>query len=187
MHRLLLLGFCLLLADLPAEVLWVRLSWNPQHCGRSCQPALERRLKSIEAVSRVTVNFEEGTAQLQWKPNMPYEDRAVRTPIAWVGLGLRDVRIKVRGTISHDSKDVFITSLGDGTKMPVISAAKEDKSRYAVDRSLIATTLDNATRDRLIQTEKDHEIVTIDGLIYMPYRPPIRLQLENIEYHDHTR
>lgn len=187
MHRLctlLFLACCALTSTPSAEIVWARVSWNPVHCGISSQKPMERRLSDIEAVCRVSMDYDEGVAQLSWKPNKVYDDRAVRTAVAWVGLAIKDVHLKVRGTISHDAKNVYLTSLGDGTKLPLVSAPKAAQGLLITKGSLSTPELDADVRRRLLAAEDSHQIVTIEGPVFMPYRPPVRLQIDRISLSD---
>ncbi len=166
-----------------AEVVWAKLFWKPDFCPAGCYPLMERRLRGIDCISRVDFNFAEGTAKLVWKPNQPYDDRKLRTPMAWVGVHISDVHLKVRGVIESDDKDLFIVSLGDGTRMPLLSPAKLEEGRYLMNPTRSAYSLDPATKERLLQAQKNHEIVTLEGKVIMPYRPPIHLLIENADYH----
>jgi hypothetical protein len=140
----------------PAEVIWAKLYWKPDFCPASCYPLLERRLESIDCVSRVDFNFVEGCAKLVWKPNQPYDDRRVRTPVAWVGLHISDVRLRIRGIIEHDDKEVFIVSLGDGTRMPLLSPPKPEEGRYVSKPNRAAYSIEPTLKDRLIASAKKH-------------------------------
>ncbi len=107
-----------------SEVVWAKLYWKPDFCPATCYPLMERRLRQIDSVSRVDFNFAEGNAKLVWKPNTPYDDRKIRTPMAWVGVHVSDVRLKIRGVIENDNKDLFIVSLGGWHTNAIIKPSK---------------------------------------------------------------
>ena len=179
--KLLFLACLLLNSALSAEIMWAKVSWNPTQCGISSQKPLERRFSNIDPVCRVVMDYEEGSAKLFWKPNRAYDDRIVRTAVAWVGLAIQNVHLRVRGTITHDAKNVYLTSLGDGTKLPLVSAPKAAQGLLITKGSLSTPELNADVRKRLIAAEDGHQVVTIEGPVFMPYRPPVRLQIEHVE------
>lgn len=188
MHHLyyaILLTCCVIRSSLSAEIIWAQACWNPVHCSVSSQKPLERRLSDIDSVSRVLMNYDDGNVKLVWKPNKIYDDRVVRTAFAWVGIAIKDVRLKVRGTISHDAKNVYLTSIGDGTKIPLVSAPKSAQGLLINKGSLAIPELDADVRKRLIAAEDNHQVIIVEGTVFMPYRPPVRLQLEHVEVADY--
>lgn len=163
--RYLLFFLC---SQLCAEIVSVEVSWTASSC-KSCYVALERRFNAIPAVAQT--DFTQNSAYLRWKPNYPYDDRLVRTPVAWSGLKIREIRVKTRGTILHDEKEIFLLSIGDNTLFPLSSPTQNS----------MRSTLDTATKERLLQAEANFELVTVEGIV-KPHRPPAQLQIENIEY-----
>jgi hypothetical protein len=160
----------------------VTLSWKPAACAPTCYPVLERRLGDIPAVAEVKFNYSKAMAELRWKPNQPYDDRLVRTPVAWSGLVLNDVRIRVRGTITHDDKNVYLVSLGDGTKFPLVSPPSPNNLRYVVKNNPSTYTLEHDLENELLDAEDNFEIVTIEGTLITPFRPPVHLIVEGVQY-----
>ncbi|MDP1834635.1 MAG: heavy metal-associated domain-containing protein [Chlamydiales bacterium] len=167
-----------------AEIVSVQVSWVPDQCA-ACYAVLERRLKAIPGVAQADFNFNLAMAELRWKPNQPYDDRVVRTPVAWAGLRLRDVRIKVRGTIAHDDHNVYLVSIGDNTIFPLVSAPKTD-NRFFVRKAISTYALDPMVQERLLLAEVNFEMVTIEGILVDPFRPPVHLQVEKIEFPNST-
>ncbi len=169
-------------APLSAEVVWVKVSWDPTSCPGSCYPVLERRLNAIKGVADAHYNFVEGEATLRWKPGYQYEDRLIKTAVAWVGIAIEDIAIKIRGSIFHGEKQVYVASLGDETKLPLISAPKPEQGRYVIRKGEGAHKLDSKERERLLQAEENFELITIEGRIFQPYRPPVRLMIDRVSY-----
>ncbi len=181
---LVILGMLTMLSSpVEAEVIWAKIYWKSDFCPPSCYPLLERRLRAIDSVSRVDFNFAEGFAKLVWKPTVPYEDRKIRTPMAWVGLAIHNVRVRIRGTIIHDNGDVYIVSLGDETKMPLLSPPKPEEGRYITKPNRVACCLEPKLKERLLEAENKHEVVTLEGSVIQPHRPPVHLSVESAEYH----
>lgn len=167
---------------LDAEIVWVTLSWKPAKCAPTCYSVLERRLSDIPAVAEVKFNYAKQMAQLRWKPNEPYDDRVVRTPVAWSGLEIKDISIKVRGTITHDDNNVYLESLGDGTLFPLVSPPTPESLRYVVKNNPSSYQLHESLENELLDAEDNFEIVTIEGTLITPFRPPVHLIVENIQY-----
>ena len=165
-----------------AEIEWVKLSWRPESCPPNCYPVLERRLQRIPGVKALKMNFVDGEALLKWKPKVPYDDRSVRTAVAWVGLGLRNVHIKLRGLIEHDRHNTFIVSIGDETKLRLATPVKPEEGKYIVRGANLQQPLDPEMKLRLHKAEGEEEVVVIEGLLYQPYRPPIQLIIEEVSY-----
>lgn len=174
------LSLICLTQSLCGEIVWVKIYWQPTQCP-SCFAVLQRRFDALEAVARADFNFALSMADLRWKPNQPYEDRLVRTPVAWAGLTLRDVRIKLRGTIVHDGQNVYIVSIGDGTSFPLVSQPSTS-SKYFVQSAISSYALDPVVKEQLLAAQASFQVVSIEGTLINPYRPPVYLMVEKLEF-----
>lgn len=161
-------------SSLNAEIISVIVRWNAGNCKGSCKVKMEDSFKKVPGVQDVTVDTETSSAQLKWKSGLPFNYNMVNMPMHRLGVGIYDVRVKVRGRISEEGKYVYLTSEKDRTKFILIS---DDTRKPNPNYMRLAP----ATRLQLLGAGEKNQIVVIDGVLYEAYRsPPLFLVVERI-------
>lgn len=179
------------LAPIPlsAELAWVTIDWNPGVCTPACLGTLQNRLSSIYSVSEVEMDPSGIKAKLIWKPNQPFEYKKIESAVAWVGLGIRNLALQVRGTISHDSSNVYLKSIGDETKFQLLQGDQNPNGSgelYTLGNPA-AYPLTAASRERLLTAEKTYQVVTAEGYLLMFWRPQLYLIITKLSFEDKTK
>lgn len=177
---LIVLSSLFTLSPLGGEISYVDLGWEAGACQVDCAALLTKRLKEISAVARVDVAVGEGKARLYWRPNAAYSYQTIRNAISWVGIGVRRMSIKVRGTLSHDAQYIYLTSIGDGTRFQLLNPVGSS-SLYIPDRNRSVRRLSPEIRAQFLDYEKQNAILTISGDLLDFYRPPNTLLMENVK------
>lgn len=175
---------------LVAEIEWVTLDWNQGACLGDCLGSVEKHLSEMYSVSKVEMGSSGAAAKLIWKPNQPFLYRTIQNAVAWVGLGIRNVGIKVRGTITHDSSNVYLTSIGDRTRFSLFDGEPTpDNSSgqlYTLGNTA-AYPLTPETREKLRDAEKKYKVATIEGYLLMPWRGDLNLIITKISLADKNK
>lgn len=161
-----------------AEVAWVSATWWAEGIPHSTQQLLERRLKTMAEARRHEIDMANGKAVLYWKPNVKYSDKLVRSILGWAGISSYETRIKVRGVVEVKEKQLYLTSLGDGTEFPLYSQNNDAKLRPVLQQHELEPRL----KRRLEQAAKNQELVTVEGPLFMSLRPPVGIDAEKVEY-----
>lgn len=173
-----------LLSPLQSEVISLTLSWHNGLCGAQCASSLENRFKSVRGVAQVQTDFDAGRTLLMWKPRVSLDYNQVLLAAQRVGVSMDEARLKMRGTVSHAGQRFFIQSLGDGTRAEIFNLPAPSSTRH-VDLSNIRSYMVNPDfQAKLIEAEKGHLLVTVEGALFEPEHPPFKLIVENyrIEY-----
>ncbi len=165
----------LLSSGLHGEITKVKITWNNIGCTASCAELLEKYLKEIPAIAEVRLNAQAGSAELVYKPNSPYEYQPIHYAIARVGITLNDVRMDLRGTISHSGNQIFATSVGDNTKVELLGQQRSSTTQFVEKYNVANYPIDPEMKNALLSAEQKHQIVKIEGTVYMAYRTPLRL------------
>lgn len=166
-----------------AEISWVTVSWTPGLCTSVCQQTLARRFGSLAGVADVSINPKLGTAKLYWKPNQPFDYSMLRGPASWVGIGIQDIHVKVRGTIKHNGNTFYLESVGDRTRFALLGPQSQDPTRMTMNNANPASyPINRELRDRLLQAENNSELLSIEGPLFMYWRPPTTLIIQKILY-----
>lgn len=167
----LLLSF-FLTSSISAEVEKVTVTWTSVLCRDACGQLLYKYFCRIPAVSSVEVNQQAGIAYLKWKENQKFSFAPVNHAMQMVGLGLRDVRVTVTGTIRATGKYFSIISLGDNTEFYLLSPVTPTNG-YVNQFNLANRQLSPEMQQKLFNAQNERKIVTIEGPLFMPWRSPI--------------
>lgn len=160
-----------------SEIETVVISWAPGLCLESCRRNAESRFSSMPQVAEAVVSPGSDTATFRWKPTARFSFEDLNFAVRGVGLRVDSLIIKVRGLISHDSRNVFLTSLEDGTVFLLLGRIDVEPSMTPIQNSVYSRQLSPALRDRLIKAQNEYKVVTVVGPIFEPNRNNTNLQL----------
>ena len=166
---------------LRAEVQQIILHWNAAVCYDICIPRLEGNLKSIPSVSNVQINARSGTAAMGWDPNIPFSYEPFRIAAWAAGIYVSDMRIKVKGNVSHAGDIFYLISLGDGASFQIIGPLHADPNIYVPRYNLASRPLSVETKEQLLEAERQGLPVTIAGPLYLPAQYPRIIIAEQIK------
>lgn len=157
-------------SPLQAEIQQVDIFWTAAACDERCVRFLERQLKAIPGVQSVKVFPEGGTAELFWKPRSEFKWERLNLAMKRLGLKLKETQVSIRGTISHAGNNFFITSLGDATKLEILSPALLSETQYVERNNVQSHLVREPLRSQLLEVEKNHQLVLMKGPLFEPWR-----------------
>jgi len=158
-------------SSVQAEVVDVLITWSPGLCQQTCGQGLQRYLSEIPGVAQVDINLTSGSAKMRWKPNQPFNFSYIDHATRVVGLPrILNSRIKVRGTIQRSGDTFNLISLGDNTSFLLLGTTQPTPGRYEIQTSLYNRPLSEAIKNRLLESQRQHQVVTIDGQLFEPVR-----------------
>lgn len=164
-----------------SEIDTVWLKWTPLLCTQACITQLDREFRKVPAIAEASLDQASGAATLKWRPNAPFSFSDVNVPMRLVGLSVRDIHIKVRGTLSHDAHSVTLTSNGDNTRFQLLNPIISTPGQQAAVFNLAARQLTPELRQKLLDAESQKATVTIQGQIFMPGRSPaMQIVVDNL-------
>jgi hypothetical protein len=169
------------------KILWLcfllaALRWNAALCLDVCIPLLERQLNSITGVANLTIDPRAGAATLEWKPNVSFNYAPINIATRAAGIRVSDARIRVRGTISHDNANVYISSLGDNTRFNLLGPINPIPGHYIVQSNIASHPLPLKMRDELLLAEAKNQMVTVEGPLFEPLRYVLAIVVEQVQY-----
>lgn len=188
LRKRVLASFLLLFFSSPlaAEVEWVRITWTAQLCERGCQQNVEKNLSKIKGVTQVEIDGPGGVATLRWDPRHRFSYMPIDYAMRMVGPSIREIRVKVRGTINHHGKVFNIVSTGDNSSFELLAVPIPlMKNDTVANNSLYTRELEPAMRSQLENAEKAVKTVSIEGPLFEPWRSPaLRIAVQNITVND---
>lgn len=165
---------------LSAEIEKVILTWSSL-CTKQCAELLEKEFKKIRGVEAISINREAGVAEIKWKPNAPFAFSDLNIPTRLVGLSIRRVYLRVKGNITHDAKSVALISIGDYTRFDLLNPVVSEPLRQSPVNNLAARQLTPELRQKLISSEEQKMIATVEGELFMPGRSAaLQLVVDNL-------
>lgn len=176
-HLMLLLAMS---AHLNAEVEMIQIKWNAFKCLNMCTPLIQENLNAIRSVSNVQINAPSGVAVMGWDPNYPFSYEPFRYAAGAVGIKIDEMRIRVRGTITHDANNFYLISTGDGARFLLIGPIHTEPGRYIPRYSLETHPLAPQVKEDLLDAERKNFTVLISGPLYLPSHWPRVLIAEQI-------
>jgi hypothetical protein len=185
--RKLLLGLILSLCvtNLAAEVISVRLKWNDVACARDCRNNIQSIIQRVKGVSSLAIDPGFGEATIGWDPNVPFSLDAITTPIRSYGVRLDAINISVRGTISHDSMNVYLVSSGDRVRFLLLGPTRVEApgtNRYVMERSAANHPLGDAMKAQLLDAENKKQVVTVDGQMFNVEQHTLNIVISSVKY-----
>lgn len=186
MHSKMIYSILLLLggiwAPLFGEIQMVTFNWNAALCLDVCTPKLERELGSIKAITDLQINPQAGVAKMKWDPNYPFNFAPFNLATRSVGIRLNQIRVRVRGTIAHDVDNLYVISLGDGTRFQIAGPIQPITTGYTIRENIASHPVPLAMRERLLEAEANREITTIEGPLFEPFRYNLTIVAEQVRY-----
>ncbi len=193
-----------------AEISWLKIDWNKEECGSSCQKTLDLNLKRYNPIAEYDLNAPFGNLTVYLKPNISFDIIQFQQQLKIAGVFANIIRVKVRGTVSKDGADYVVTSLGDNTKFYLKSShlikvpkgwqqngnivVKSEKQQHPTTAGTEMVEIEsNQLSDHMLnpQTKKElqkaidnYNIVEVEGPLFLPYLFTRELYLiaNNIQY-----
>lgn len=181
---LIFIALILLSPPLHAEVLEVFVSWNSFSCRERCAELLRERFEKMPQVESVAMNASAGNARLKWNPLSPFSYQVVKAQLQRVGVGLNELRVRVRGRGVQSGKGVALVSLGDSTRFTLISPLRTRPEKYVARPDGSKLDLSPSLQDKVLIAAQEDKAIVVEGPLYQPHRsPPLylivsRLQIE---------
>lgn len=166
------------------EIQKVTVRWDSASCREYCHVKLRQYFEEMPGVERVFMN--QSSADLIWKPNYKFDFLTLDYTIRKMGLSMRytPARIIVRGTISSEGDRMYMTSIGDRTRFQLLSPAVFSPTKYIIPYNIATHQLREEARITLRDAEGLRQVVTIEGFLFEPQYPPLKLDIEKIEVHE---
>lgn len=173
---------CLLVSShLQGEIQDVTVMWRSALCDYRCVDALHKNFRQIRGVGSIAIDPPAGKAHLTYIPGAKFEFQPINYAMRRIGISLRDIRIRIRGTISHTGDTFFINSLGDTTRFALIGFPEASRQRYVVPFSRYNRPLEGDVKRVLAMAAAEHRLVTIEGPIFEPYGTDMILVVEKYD------
>lgn len=172
MGKIALIALCSCFLPLGAEIERVTVRWDKGICLQTCAESLAEQFRKIPDVTEVNVNQAAAQADLKWKKDVAFSWLPVMSALSMIGLFPEDVRIRVRGIITHDEKHINLISKPDGTFFVLFSPVTPNLGGYTEMFSQYAYSVSPDARDQLLQAEQAGKLVTVEGPILQPERSP---------------
>lgn len=160
-----------------AEIQQITVRWTSLLCTDACVEILYRELKEIHGVGQITIDQGAGQAVLKWQPKIPFEFTSLNTAMHMVGLSMRDIRIRVRGTILPTSSSIYIVSEGDGTRFELMNPIVPNSEGQTHEFNYSARMLSPALKQKLMDGYNKRQVATIEGPVFMPERMTVPTQI----------
>src|ERR1700722_10027152 len=141
----------LFFARASAEIVKVEVQWQPGTCPMSCAQLLGTQFQKIPGVAEILMNQPGGHVELRWKPNFPFAYQQVKSAMQAAGPGIRDIRVKVRGTVHFDQQTASLVSVGDNTTFFLLGQLQAKQNQLAVYYNVESHPLSQATLTRLVE------------------------------------
>jgi hypothetical protein len=152
------------------EIVKVNLLWQPETCQLQCPQMLAAQFQQIPGVAQIIMNPTVGSAEFRWKPTFPFIYREVKSAMQAVGPGIRDIRLKVRGTIQFSQQYVSLISLGDNTPFLLLGPNQPQPNQTSQYYSLQEHQLTPALMAQLVEGYQQGRIAIVEGPLFMPWR-----------------
>lgn len=175
----LLLGSLMLKAFLLAEVEEVSIAWNGFKCQGMCPSQIEQNLRSIKAVQNLSVNAS-GFASMKWDSNYPFSYEPFRYASAAVGIHITDMRVRVKGNVVQEGRDLYLISDRDNSRFFLRGPLQTEVGRYAPS-NLDTHPLTPGMQDRLLDAMDRDLKVLISGPLLLPSHYNLALIAEQIK------
>lgn len=155
-----------------AEIVKVNVQWQAETCAMGCAQGLAAQFQKVPGVAQINMNQSGGYAELRWKPGFPFNYSAIKSAMQAIGPGIRDIRVKVRGTLKFEKQTVSLTSLGDNTVFYLLGQLNVKEGQTSVYYSLESHQLSQDMVARLAEGYKQQRIAVIEGPLFEPWRYP---------------
>ena len=143
-----------------------------------CSLGLEKKLKRIEGVEGVQVHMKQGITEVISKPDEAPNLVAIRKAVKEAGFTLREIRLRVIGSVVREDEAWVLQSAGDETQFLLYDAehAQEDvggEAAFVTIEAKVAQQLEEAARTSIP--------VIVEGRVHEHAGMPSGLLIERLE------
>jgi len=160
-----------------SEIEQITIRWTAQLCQGTCTKLLVNEFKKIHGVDEIFIDQGSGQATVTWKEKMPFQFTSINTAMHMVGLSMRDIRIKVRGTIKHTGDIFYILSEGDNTRFDLMNPVTPVPYGQTSEFNTLTRKISPALRQQFLDAETQKLIATVEGPVFMPERMTVPTQI----------
>lgn len=174
---------CFLTASLYSQVESITIRWTTMLCQNNCLEQLLREFQKIRGIDQILIN--PGQADLTWKPNETFQYNYINLAMRMVGLSIRDIRIKITGTITHIGDRFYITTAGGAyTRFELLNPVIPIPGGVTAEFNEAARKISPTLRLKLLEAERLRQIATIEGPIFMPHRHanPTQIVVDHLSF-----
>ncbi|MFI0434944.1 MAG: hypothetical protein ACH350_04345 [Parachlamydiaceae bacterium] len=169
------------LQEARGEIEEIQISWNAFKCQHDCIQQINRHVGSIKGVQDLKIEGSSGIANMRWNPLIRLSYEPFRYAAAAVGINIITMRLRVKGTITHDSENIYVISHQDGTRFNLIGPLHIEPGRYIPKYNLATHPLSNEKKEQLLLIEQQGKSVIISGPLFLPSNYPLTLITEQIQ------
>lgn len=156
---------------LHAEISKVSVKWlNPIICQDGCVKEMSKQFGTMNGAAEVIINQGNGQVDVRWKPRVAFSFAPINTAMRLVGPSINAVSVSVRGTVSHSGSTFVLDSLGDNTKFILLGPVDPSMTKYTVVHNTDNRPLSEEIKLKLLEAEKNFQVVQIDGPLLDPWR-----------------
>ena len=167
---------------LHSEIVEVFVSWNSYSCDEKCSQLLKKKFEGMKQVESVTLNSSAGNARLKWNPKSSFSYQAVKAPLQMVGVGLNELRVRVRGKGVVQGNGAALLSLGDNTRFTLISPIRARPGEYVALPDGSNLELSQNLQEKVVKASEEDKVVVVEGPIYQGHRsPPLYLIVSRLQ------
>lgn len=160
-----------------AEITTVNLHVDGLSCP-FCALSLEKKLKSINGVSKVSVHLKKAITDLTLKPESQLDLKAVHTAVKEAGFTLKDIQVRVSGNVLQNKDGFFIVeSQGDKMQFFLFDENHTDVNPSSTNSHMLDANIEK----QLLKAKENNKTVEIDGIIHQHYGMPFSLLIKNLE------
>lgn len=166
-----LLGLLLIAcASVSADFQQIQIKWTSGLCGPDCVKNLQREFSKIPGFKQAS--FGNSQVTLLWQEGAPFTFASINTATRMVGIRLWEVRIRVKGKVSHN-KDIFVlTSDGDGTPVQLLGPTMPSATGNTVVPNVQTHGLNSALQNKLLDAEASKASIVVEGPLFQPFQMP---------------
>ncbi len=172
---------------LHGEIEQVTLSWNAFVCQKPCVDQLQQLLSATKGVKDLQVNSSAGTADLKWDSAFQFSYEPFRYVAGGIGLNFTAIKVRIKGTIVHDSGHLYLISDQDGSRFHLIGPIKTEPGRYTPKYNIETHPLPDDVKAQLFEIQRNGQSIVITGPLYLPAYYPLTLIISQISKPKPTR
>lgn len=166
------------LATLQGEIQSVTIGWTKGFCDKRCGELLEKTLKTQSQIAAVSVNVDEASAKMTWKPNSQFNYQMVNVPARRVGISIHWASIKVHGTLEVSSQNITLVSIGDGTRFKLLNMPPPSSNKQVEYNNIGSYKITPQLLDIFRTAQKNYQTITVSGYLFQPWRNPLAIVMQ---------
>lgn len=167
--------------SLKGEIERIDFTWNAFKCLSACSDQIQGKFGTIKGIKELKVNASEGRGEIKWDPEQRLSYEPFRYAAASIGFKINSIRLRVKGKIEHEEGRLYLISEQDGTRFHLIGPIHTEEGRYTPKYNLATHPLPKETVTLLLETEKEENIILIEGPLFLPSYYPLTLVTESIQ------